>query len=330
MSIQSMVNFPHISEEIYISYRRQNQITFTGLISIKQALDRLFSNAKKGDNYAQLIVYDFFLSINNEYIYKENITGKWIELKLSKLLALSTGDEIPRSNPDWDTIMGRENQSLFNSDILNMAASNYREKGDLFFVNTQSNSLYKLSIKSLIPTNKEINAGAFEFKNSLFGIEGLEPLLNIQERSRQIEIVHEGKRYSNIGMGSQTQLRNMFNFIKLLGKEKEFLLRLELLLRAVYADDFLIYIKENDKMKIYLVDNNSFLTIVLEKIRNGFTGIRVEGNAIRISGLDMFKEYASAVFEFKFDELIPNRDEIEQLLIASQAQKSQLLRRFCS
>jgi hypothetical protein len=330
MSTKDMVNFPHIPEEIYDRDRSRNQVTFTGLLSIKLALSKLFSNAIRGEKYAQLIVYDFYLSINNEYIFKENITGKWIELKLSKLLALVTGDEIPRSNPEVDTIMSRENQALFDSDILTMAASNYREKGDLFFVNTVTNSLYKLSIKSLVPTNKEINIGAFEFKNSLYGIDGLEPLLNIQERSRSIELEHCGIRYSNIGMGSQTQLKNMFNYIRVVGKDDEFLTRLEILLRAVYADDLLIYIKENNKMKIYLVDNNSFMTIMLDKIKNGFAGIRVEGNAIRVSPLNVFRESAAEVFEYTFDELLPNRDEIEQLLSTVQAQKSQSLRRFCS
>lgn len=128
MSTHDLVNFPHVPEVIYRRYRERNQVPFNGVHSISQSLSRLFSNAKRGDKLAQLIVYDFYLSINNEFIYKENITGKWIELKLSKLLALTTGDELRRTNPSLDSIMSRENQILFDSDTLNMVANNYRER----------------------------------------------------------------------------------------------------------------------------------------------------------------------------------------------------------
>lgn len=330
MSTHDLVNFPHVPEVIYRRYRERNQVAFNGVHSISLSLSRLFSNAQRGDKLAQLIVYDFYLSINNEFIYKENITGKWIELKLSKLLALTTGDELRRTNPRLDSIMSRENQILFDSDTLNMVANNYREKGDLFFVNTQKNSLYKLSIKSLIPSNGEINIGAFEFKNSVRGIIGLEDLTNIQERNRTITIDYLGVRYSKIGMGSQSQLKNMLKFIKAKSKDSEYLSRLEILLRSVYVDDFLIYIKDNDNMKLYLIENEQFMNLIMEKIKNGFVGMRVEGNAIRVTGLNSFKSNALSKFEFTFDALLPDRYSIERLMTDSLSHKSALLRQFTS
>lgn len=330
MSTHELVNFPHVPEVIYRRYRERNQVPFSGIQSISQSLNRLFANAQRGDKLAQLIVYDFYLSINNEFIYKENITGKWIELKLSKLLALTTGDELRRTNPTLDSIMSREDQRLFDSDTLNMVANNYREKGDLFFFNTLKNSLYKLSIKSLIPSNKEINIGAFEFKNSVRGIAGLEELTNIQERNRTINIDYKGVRYSKIGMGSQSQFKNMLKFIKAKEKDTEYLTRLEILLNSVYVDDFLIYIKENDNMKLYLIENEVFMNILMEKIKNGFVGMRVEGNAIRVTGLNAFKTNALRTFEFSFDQLLPDRAGIERLMSDSLSYKSALLRQFTS
>lgn len=137
-----------------------------------------------------------------------------------------------------------------------------------------------------------------------------------------------GVRYSKIGMGSQSQLKNMLKFIKAKSKDSEYLSRLEILLRSVYVDDFLIYIKDNDSMKLYLIENEQFMNLIMEKIKNGFVGMRVEGNAIRVTGLNSFKAKALSKFEFTFDDLLPDRYNIERLMSDSLSHKSALLRQF--
>jgi len=271
---------------------------------------------------------DFYLSVNQELVYKDNITGKRIEIKLSKLFALTTGDEMPRVNPNINVLMPREYQVLFDPEVLYLAASNNREKGDLFFVNHLNSSLYKVSIKSLVPTNKEINFGAFEFLSTIKGIEGLEPLLNIQERNRSIDFQINGLKFRDIGLGSSKKLKNMWGFIQYQGKEIEYLNRFKILLETIYKDDFLIYIKDPENIKIYLLPNFEFINIVLEKIKNGFSQMRMEGNAIRINDLELFKKRSIGKFEFSFDNLLPNKTEIINILNENSNQKSELLRRF--
>jgi len=328
MSINELTQFPYIPSEIYQKYRAKNKLNVKDLDSIKKGIDKLLNNSQKGDKLAQLILMDFFLSINHELVYKDNITGKRIEIKLSKLFALSTGDEMPRANPNINVLMPKEYQIVFEPEVLYLAASNNREKGDLFFVNHQENSLYKLSIKSLVPTNKEINFGAFEFLSTIKGIVGLEELLNIQERNRAIDIVSDGIKFRDIGVGSSKKLKNMWLYIQHQGKEDEYLTRFKILLETVYKDDFLIYIKDPENIKIYLLPNFAFISIILEKIRNGFSQMRMEGNAIRITDLELFKKSSIGKFEFSFNDVLPDKMEIINILNENSNQKAELLRRF--
>jgi hypothetical protein len=328
MSINELTQFPYIPSEIYSKYRAKNKLVIQDLTSIKQGIEKLLNNSKKGDKLAQLILMDFYLSVNHELVYKDNITGKRIEIKLSKLFALTTGDEMPRVNPNINVLMPREYQVLFDPEVLYLAASNNREKGDLFFVNHLNSSLYKVSIKSLVPTNKEINFGAFEFLSTIKDIEGLEPLLNIQERNRSIDFQINGLKFRDIGLGSSKKLKNMWGFIQYQGKEIEYLNRFKILLETIYKDDFLIYIKDPENIKIYLLPNFEFINIVLEKIKNGFSQMRMEGNAIRITDLELFKKRSIGKFEFSFDNLLPNKTEIINILNENSNQKSELLRRF--
>ena len=270
------------------------------------------------------------MSIHHESIFKENITGKRIEDKFSELFALSTGDEMPRENPSPGTLMSETDLLLFDPEVLYLVTSNYREKGDLFFVNTKTHSLYKISIKSLVPTNKEINFGAFEFLSTIKGIPALEPLLTVQERNRSIQITTaSGTVFSEIGLGSSKQLKNLWNFINYTGTLDEYLNRFRVLLSSVYKDDFLIYIKDPNGIKLYLLENEKFIHIVLSKVAAGFVNMRMEGNGIRINDLETFKNFARYKFEYSFDELLPDKIEIFTILNSLQEQKADRLRQFC-
>ena len=182
MSLQDIILFPYIPQELYTEYKIIKKVTVKELSTLSKKLKDLFIDSTKGDKLSQLILFDFYLSINHHTVYKDNITGKRIEQKLSKLFALSTGDEIQKENPKIETLLNADEIVLFEKDVLDLICSNYREKGDLFFFNSKDNSIYKLSIKSLIPKNKEINFGAFEFQSSVKGIKGIEELANLQER----------------------------------------------------------------------------------------------------------------------------------------------------
>ncbi len=330
MSISDLILFPHIPEGIYKEYKDRKKVKVTGLSTLSKELERLFRDSKKGDKLSQLILFDFYLSINHPSVYKDNITGKRIEQRLSKLFALSTGDEISKENPDIKTLLSVEEIKLFDADVLNLICSNYREKGDLFFFNSANNNIYKLSIKSLVPGNKEINFGAFEFQSTIKSISGLEDLLNLQERGRTIKLNIVNEVVDGIGLGSSLQMSKIITYIKSKNKLEEYLLRFKSLLGGVYKDDFLVYIKNNKKFAIYLISNEVFINIILSKVENGFKNIRVEGNAIRVSSLEEFKKNAYSKFEFDFETIIPDLNKIESLVIKSDHDKLIALKSFIS
>jgi len=322
MSIRQLITFPLIPEEVYDRVRTSNRFRVRDLHSMKSALERVFSSASRGDTLCQLILMDFYLSINHENVHKDNSTGRKIETKLSRLFALSTGDDLPRENPNIDVIMTPEDQELFDDDILTLVTNNYREKGDLFFINSQTNSLYKLSIKSLVPSNNEINFGAFEFLSTIKGLPVLNnPLHNLQERNRSISFDYYGTRYENVGLGSAAKLRNVWSFIQNIGLEDEYLNRFKILLKAVYKDDFLIYIKDPDSFKIYLLKNEDFIEVMLDKVRSGFTHMRVEGNGLRVSNLSSFTNKAIGRFVYRLDSVLPDKQDIINILVSTQSQK---------
>jgi hypothetical protein len=328
MSLYNLILFPYIPQELYLEYKSIKNSNVKEIDSLSKCLKELFIAAKSGDKLAQLILFDFHLSINHNTVFKDNITGKRLEQRLSKLFALSTGDEIKKENPNIETLLSASEIEMFDTSVLNLICSNYRNKGDLFFFNSKFNSIYKLSIKSLVPTNKEINFGAFEFQSTIKGIDGLQDLLNLQERNRKIDLIINGQVHKGIGLGSSKQMYKIIEFIKFKNKLEEYLFRFRTLLKGVYKDDFLIYIKDNHKFCIYLVENADFIDLVLEKVAQGFKNMRIEGNAMRITDLEKFKTIAKTKLEYKLVEVIPNYNEIETLVLQSDHNKLSIFRNF--
>jgi hypothetical protein len=322
MSVRQLITFPIIPEEVYDRVRSTNSFKVRDLNSLKLALDKLISLALREDVFAQLILLDLYLSVNHESVHKDNSTGRKIELKLSRLMALTTGDDLIRENPRIEILLSPDEIALFDEEVITLVANNYREKGDLFFINSQTNSLYKLSIKSLVPSNDEINFGAFEFLSTFKGLPILDnPLNGLQERNRSINFTYYGRRYENLGLGSSAKLRNVWDFIENIGQKENYLHRFRILLGAVYKDDFMIYIKDPNFFKIYLVRNIDFIEIILDKIQQGFKHMRVEGNGLRVANVRSFTDRAFAKFEYPIDNVMPSKDALLDILRRNQAVK---------
>lgn len=315
MSLSDLILFPYIPIEIFKEYKEKNKVKVNDFESIGREIQKLFKLSESGDKHAQLLLYDLYLSINHQSVYKDNITGKRIEQRLSQLFALSTGDEIKKSNPNINSLMSDENIKLFDNKILELVCSNYREKGDLFFYKASTNELYKLSIKSLVPTNKEINFGAFEFISTLKTIPGLEKLYAVQERKRTLTIIENDIKFKNIGLGSTKQLNELLNYIKFKGLYEEYKFKFKILLESVYKDDFLIYIKDNNHFKIYLVQNKDFIDFIISKLDSNFSNTRIEGNSLRISGIKDLINMAKVKINLSFKTCMPDFHEIEKRLL---------------
>jgi len=322
--MSDLVTFPYVPVKIYDLYKKQNRYKFEGFDSIGKSLKKLFEDSQRGERLAQLILFDFYISINHPTIYKENITGKRIEQKLSKLFALSTEDEIPKGNPNINTLLSNEEIEQLEKSILELICSNNRQKGDLYFFQSTTQGLYKLSIKSLTPDNKEINFGAFEFQSTIKGIIGLEQLLNVQERKRTVDLSTNGNLISNIGIGSSAQMKKLHQYIYETGKLEEYLSRFKILLKGVYKDDFLIYIKDNSRFKIFLLKNEDFIEIVIEKVKNGFVNIRYEGNSIRITDLNLFENKSKYKVDVEVTKILPSFEEIQNKFTDLEYEKIKL------
>jgi hypothetical protein len=328
MSLSEVILFPFVPQELYNEYRILKKTFVKDAKSLSYKLKDLFESSKKGEKLAQIILFDFYMSINHHSINKDNITGKRLEQRLSMLFALSTGDELKKQNPKIESLMTQDEIKNFDKDVLDLVCSNYRDKGDLFFFNPKENNLYKLSIKTLVTSNKEINFGAFEFQSTFKGVKGIEELLNTQERSRSINIESNGRIISDIGLGSSKQMKQLVEFIKLKGKMNEYLSCFEILLKGVYKDDFLIYIKNSNRFSVYVLENKDFISIILDKVKNGFLNTRIESNAIRVTDLDNFKNKSMYKFDMPLIEAIPDFYEIENLVVKSDHNKLLDFRKF--
>jgi hypothetical protein len=330
MALSDLILFPYTPQEIYDLYKTTHKVSVRNITTLDKELSRLFYTAKSKDRLSQCILYDLYLTVHHPAVFKDNITGKRIEQRLSKIFALSTGDEIQRVNVDIKKLLSPEEIAIFDIDVLRMVSSNFSQKGDLFFFDSRNDTYYKLSIKSLVQTNTEINFGAFEFQSTVKGIPEIEEeLINLQERARPIELEIDGKKIK-MGLGSASQMSSIILYIKSKGKINEYLNRFRILLQGVYKDDFLIYIKDNDRFALYLIQNSVFIDIVLNRVANGFKGMRIEGNAIRLNGIKEFftKCFSSYVIDIK--ECIPERNKIEKLLIDSNHIKLTSFREFIS
>lgn len=328
MSLSDLILFPYVPQEIYDIYKVIHRVSVRNIITLNKELSKLFSTALENDRLSQCILYDLYLTVHHPSVFKDNITGKRIEQRLSKIFALSTGDEQIRVNPSIKKLLTPEEILEIDEDVQLMVTSNYREKGDLFFFDSANDTIYKVSIKSLIPKNNEINFGAFEFQSTIKGMPELEgDLMNLQERARPIEIEIDGNKIK-MGLGSAPLMRNIIYYIESKGKINEYLKRFRILLKGIYKDDFLIYIKDNDKFKIYLVQNGTFIDILLNRVSNGFKGMRMEGNAMRLSGISEFFDKSYNRFIFDFKDCIRERSKIEKLLNDSNHFKLTSFREF--
>lgn len=122
---------------------------------------------------------------------------------------------------------------------------NELQKEDVKFPNID------LSVKTLTPTNRELNMGSFA-KEALF-----------------YEIWEEYGSERTGGLGSGTQMSKTFNQIQEDDKWEEFKERFERMIRGIYTDDLLIAIKNHDTLDVYLIESKEFQDLAIEYLNKG-------------------------------------------------------------
>lgn len=214
---------------------------------------RLFDKALKNDFTSLSIINYMHNNLTDESKAKRKVTARDIEDFIADLFEGTVTDEESRQNLT-STI-----------DIVDSyISSNYREKCDIQF-----NNSYKLSIKSFISDNKEINCGSFA-REALF---------------KDIVENYGGERKN--GLGSKGQFLDLFEKIKDNGKWTDFTNRFTYMTNNIFKDDLLIFIKGGNNVDIYLVDSEKFRNTLISAVSSGPKFAvsvlnRYEGNSIRI------------------------------------------------
>ncbi len=307
--MDSILRFPVIPESIYLEYRKLKRIPVSNHETFKKLITSLVKDAKSNgtdvSKLAKLILFDWKNYINHPAIYKEKSTASALEIRIALLGFGNTSDALPKRDPLISSLLTKNQYEKLPIEVQAKICSNFREKGDAIFYDSILDSSYKVSIKSLISENKEINFGALEFSSIIRGILPEEFLALGERKSKIIKTV--GEREYEIGRGSRQQLGEFFDFIRAVGKWQVFLERWKMVFSGVFKEDVIIYIKEHEKLKLYLISNFSFIESVYKSIVDtefGYSNMilnRWEGNSIRMDR-DLLIKHVDFKVEVSFDE----------------------------
>lgn len=319
-SIESILKFPLVPINIWD--KMNDRLPFNKVSSTDEIISNLeffHKEFKSGSKIAELILLDFKYFINHPQLSKRKTTATTIEERLSYLFGGALTDKNSRTNPRITELLNTSDIKLIPIESQEKICSNFREKGDILFLNN-----YKISVKSLMPDNKEINFGAFQY-NTLFKGILPEDLLNIGERKNQV-IKTINNNQVRIGRGSREQLKNLFIYIKSLGKWDQFVERWSICFKGVFKEDIIIYLKHSNKFEMHLIENSSFVNLISKSLDNEKDKQiinRWEGNSIR---MDRSKIIENSTYSIKIDiSELKNESTFKKKLLDIDIQKSKLL-----
>jgi hypothetical protein len=330
--MDKILKYPLIPQNVYEKYRALKRIPIYDSLTMQKLLFNLSNDALKKDNsevskLAKLILFDLKNYLNHPAIYKEKYTASALENRLALLGDGRTSDDLPKINPNINRLLKEEQIQEIPEEIQLKICSNFREKGDLIFYNPREDSTYKVSIKSLIPTNKEINFGAFDFTSLVKGILD-DNFLSLGERRSKIKINLKDEKFE-IGRGSKAQLSQLFLYLNSSNKLEEFIERWEIVFDGVFKEDVLIYIKNYERFQLYLLSNQDFKRCISDSLRNNWNNMqysalnRWEGNSIRMCR-NIIIDYCSFSIDKDFNDFF-NEGKIVAILNEVQVEKTSKL-----
>jgi hypothetical protein len=125
-----------------------------------------------------------------------------------------------------------------------------------------------LSIKTLVPENKEINIGSFSAE-ALFG--GFVPIPIPNEREK---------------LGSKPALLRIFKEIEKEGKWSDFRKKFEFMIDEIFFPDLVVCIRYQKKITLYFINANDFRTLLKNSLQSPEEAIKIlnrfEAHALRI------------------------------------------------
>jgi hypothetical protein len=330
--MDKILKYSLIPQNVYEKYRILKRFPIYSGDTMEKLISQIINDALKTDNseiskLAKLILFDLKNYLNHPAIYKEKYTASALENRFALLGDGRTSDDLPKINPEINSLLSLNDLEKIPSEIHNKICSNFREKGDLIFYDPKIDSSYKVSIKSLIPENKEINFGAFDFNSTIKGILD-EKFLALGERKSKIKLTVDNFEFE-IGRGSKAQLSQLFKYLNHTNKLSDFIERWEIVFSGVFKEDVLIYIKNYEKLQIYLLRNQDFKKCVSDSLREHWDDMpnsvinRWEGNSIRMSR-DIIIKYSSFYIDRNFSDFF-NEGKIIAVLNEVQIDKTQKL-----
>ena len=325
--MDNILTFPIIPKRVYDEYKLQKKLQISNTSTLRKMFNNLINDAKSNEKndvniLAKLILFDFKNYLSHPVIQKDNNSAKALEKRLAIIGEGKTSDTFNKKDPDIAAILDAKNIEKLKQEILQKIASNFRDKGDVIFFDSKKNSSFKISIKSLVKSNKEFNFGAFEWTTLIDGILD-ENYKKIGERKNEISLIIDGIN-EVAGRGSRTKLLALFKHIKFLGKWEKFLERWKILFEGVFKEDIIVFIKDYKSLTIHVIDNKAFCNSVFNSLEKVFINPkemiinRWESNSIRMDRDLLLKNLSFTInekYEDLFDEdLIQNKiQNIENL-----------------
>jgi len=241
--------------------------------------DLVINKEKFKNAYLTLYMYEKFCKTKD--IRTRKTSARDFEDFLSAISAGTITDSSKRHNKNDEKIF------VDNKFITEWVVNNKREKADIIYTNG-----YKLTVKTLVEDNNEVNMGAFE-KKALFSE------LNIVKYLEERKSSNKG-----IGLGSKPQLLKLLNIIKENGNWNKFSKRFIEMSKNIYTDDIIVFIKSSDNPKIYLINSDIFRSKMAKCIKSpkSFISIinRWEGNNIRIDKKALVSGIKPILIDFNY------------------------------
>lgn len=330
--MDKILKYPLIPQNVYEKYRALKKNPVYESLTMQKLLFHLVNDAQKKDNseaskLAKLILFDFKNYLSHPSIYKEKYTANALENRFALLGDGRTSDDLPKINPTINSLLRQKQIKKIPKDIQLKICSNFREKGDLIFYDPRKDSAYKISIKSLIPENKEINFGAFDFTSLAKGILD-DKFLALGERRSKIKLTFNNEDFE-IGRGSKSQLSQLFSYLNKSNLLEKFIERWEIVFDGVFKEDILIYIKDYKRFQLYLLNNADFKRCISDSLKNNWKNMhssvinRWEGNSIRMNR-DIIIDYCSFSINRDFKDFF-NESKLVAILNEVQVDKTNKL-----
>jgi hypothetical protein len=225
------------------------------LDDVKKFFEVLDKSIKSGDIDATIIGKHIYDTITNEKLRKRKVSAINFEEFLTTIFEGHIVDTENREPKPIGYDFGDE-------DSNGRVARNKLEKLDVIL------GELNLSVKTLVPTNKELNIGSFSAEALFRGFLPYTP----NEREE---------------LGSKPLLKNKFEKFKQEGKWNDFVNRFEKMVSEIFRTDWIITIKDKWNLEVYIVKSEEFRNLLVNSLKeSGESGVkllnRFEAHALRV------------------------------------------------